>query len=240
MKVVLFFHIIAGLLGLVSGYIALYSAKGATLHRRSGMLFVYVMLPMAMTGMFISAVSGVAPAINIPAAALTFYMVTTSLATVRSISGRWSWFNRAAMLFALLLGVVSIALTFVVIARGGRGAGMAYPLFIFGVIALSASAGDRRMIRAGGVSGSTRLRRHLWRMCFALFIAAGSFFLGQADEFPAALRIRPLLAVPVLAVLATMTYWLWRVRVRAPRQSADNAVSRSTVFATPDGLGHRA
>jgi hypothetical protein len=68
------------------------------------------------------------------------------------------------------------------------------------------------MIRAFGIHGAARLRRHLWRMCVALFIASGSFFLGQADEFPRALRITPLLALPVLAVLATMIYWLRRLR----------------------------
>ena len=51
-------------------------------------------------------------------------------------------------------------------------------------------------------------------MCFALFIAAASFFLGQADEFPELLRIPALLALPVLAVLLAMLYWLWRVRIR--------------------------
>ena len=89
---------------------------------------------------------------------------------------------------------------------------MAFPLFIFGIVALSGGAGDRRMINAGGIHGAARLRRHLWRMCFALFVASGSFFLGQADEFPEALRITPLLAFPVLAVLATMVYWLRRLR----------------------------
>jgi hypothetical protein len=34
-------HIIAGTLGLLTGYVALYAAKGGTLHRKSGMLFVY-------------------------------------------------------------------------------------------------------------------------------------------------------------------------------------------------------
>ena len=34
-----------------------------------------------------------------------------------------------------------------------------------------------------------------------------SFFIGQADEFPEALRIMPLLALPVLAVLVTMLDW---------------------------------
>ena len=41
-----------------------------------------------------------------------------------------------------------------------------------------------------------------------------SFFIGQADVFPEPYRIRPLLALPVLAVLVTMLYWVWRVRVR--------------------------
>jgi hypothetical protein len=49
-------------------------------------------------------------------------------------------------------------------------------------------------------------------MCFALFIAALSFFIGQAKVIPEPFRNRGLLALPVLAVLVTMLYWLWRVR----------------------------
>jgi cobalamin synthase len=56
--------------------------------------------------------------------------------------------------------------------------------------------------------------RHLWRMCFALFVAALSFFIGQAKVIPKPIRIYPLLALPVPAVLVTMFYWLWRVRFR--------------------------
>ena len=62
--------------------------------------------------------------------------------------------------------------------------------------------------------GAAPIARHLWRMCFALLIAALSFFIGQADEFPPALRIMPLLALPMLIVLGALFYWLWRVRVR--------------------------
>ena len=49
-------------------------------------------------------------------------------------------------------------------------------------------------------------------MSFALFIAALSFFIGQAKVIPEPIRIPGLLAVPVLAVLFTMFYWMWRVR----------------------------
>ena len=60
---------------------------------------------------------------------------------------------------------------------------------------------------------------------FALFIAAMSFFLGQAKVIPKPIRIPGLLALPVLAVLVTMLYWLWRVR----RKRA----FRGTVVVTP-------
>ena len=55
------------------------------------------------------------------------------------------------------------------------------------------------------------LKRHLWRMCMALFIAAASFFLGPVRRIPEPLRIPALRLIP-LVVLVTMAYWLWRYR----------------------------
>jgi hypothetical protein len=65
---------------------------------------------------------------------------------------------------------------------------------------------------ARGLQGARRIARHLWRMCFALFIAAGSFFLGQAQVFPEPIRKSGLLPIPVLLVLLLMFFWLVRVR----------------------------
>jgi hypothetical protein len=90
----------------------------------------------------------------------------------------------------------------------------AFSFLMFGVVGTLAAVGDFRVLRAAPPQGARRLARHLWRMCFALFIAALSFFIGQARVFPEPIRIRPLLAMPVLLVLLTMGYWLWRVRVR--------------------------
>ena len=85
---------------------------------------------------------------------------------------------------------------------------------MFGVVGLLGALGDFRVLRSGELRGGSRIARHLWRMTFALFIAALSFFIGQAQVIPEPIRIVPLLAMPVLAVLVTMLYWLWRVRVR--------------------------
>ena len=179
------------------------------------MLFVYAMLTMCVFGTLIAMVRGVAPAVNVPAGVLTAYLVITALATVRPPAAGSRWLDPGLMLVALAVGLTSLTFAFEALASGGRRNGMpAFPFLMFGVVGLLASVGDARMIRSGALRGPSRLARHLWRMSFALFIAALSFFIGQAKVFPKPVRIPALLALPVLAVLVTMLYWLWRVRVR--------------------------
>jgi hypothetical protein len=81
-----------------------------------------------------------------------------------------------------------------------------------GFVVLLAAAGDVRMLARGGISGVQRLLRHLWRMCFALFFATGSFFLGQQQVFPAFLRASNILLVPAFLPLLLLVFWLVRVR----------------------------
>jgi hypothetical protein len=68
------------------------------------------------------------------------------------------------------------------------------------------------MLTRGGIAGRPRIMRHLWRMCFGLFIATGSFFLGQQQVFPAFLRGSIFLTVLAVLPLPLMIYWLFRVR----------------------------
>lgn len=197
-------HIIAGLSGIVSGFIALYTLKGAKLHRRSGMVFVYAMLVVAVTGAVMGALilemSAVIPGL------LTFYLVITALRAVRRPVLSFHWMDLAAMFWALTVGIASILHGFV-------AEGQPTTLYVvFGVVALLAALGDIRMMLSGNIQGAQRIARHLWRMCLALFIATGSFFLGQADEFPEQLRNYAILSIPVLLVLVSMFYWMVRVR----------------------------
>ena len=93
----------------------------------------------------------------------------------------------------------------------------AAPFFIFGSIALLAISGDVRLIRAGGVHtvrGAPRLARHLWRMSTALLIAALSASVQFGKLIPKEFRFPGMLALPLLAIVVTMVYWLWRIRVR--------------------------
>lgn len=234
MKMVYAVHILAGSLGLLTGYVALYSAKGAVLHRRSGMLFVYAMLTMCVFGTLIASVRDVAQAINIPAGVLTAYLVITSLTTVRPLGDRWRWLPVALMLVAFVTAVAEATFAMEAIANGGTRKGMpAFPFILFGAVGLVGSIGDFRVMRSGALKGARRIARHLWRMSFALFIAALSFFIGQARVIPEPIRIRPLLALPVLAVLVTMFYWLWRVRFRKSLQGITVVRAATPHLATP-------
>lgn len=216
MRTTLLFHIAAGSIGLVTGFAALYTSKGGRAHRRAGMAFVYAMLAMSVAGLTMAAVRGVAPAINVPAALLTAYLVVTGLTTVRPPTSGARWLGLAAALVALGVALASLSFAREALASAdGKRHGMpSFPFLLFGVAGLLACAGDVRVLRSGPLRGAPRLARHLWRMSFALFIAALSFFIGQAKVFPKAVRIPGLLALPVLAVLVTMVYWLWRVRIR--------------------------
>ena len=208
-------HIVGGSLALASGFVALYASKGALLHRKAGIVFVCSMLVMATAGFMIAITRGVAPAINLPAALLTSSLVITALTTVRPPSATSRRIDTAAMLVLLATGLTCIAFAVQAFAGGGQRNGMpAFPFIMFGVAGTLAGVGDLRMLRTGPLHGARRIARHLWRMSFALFIAALSFFIGQAKVIPEPIRIMPLLGLPVLAVLVTMIYWLWRIRVR--------------------------
>ena len=178
------------------------------------MLFVYAMLVMAITGGTIAAVRGnEGSAIG---GMMTCYFVTTGLTTVRQPAGWSRRLDVLLMLVALGIAMVSLTLGILTVASPtGRWDGLPpFPFFMFGIVGLLAVAGDARVLRAGALTGAPRLTRHLWRMCWSLWIAAGSFFFGQAKVIPEPIRIPALLAVPVLVIFVAMFYWLWRVRIR--------------------------
>ena len=214
MRTLVLVHVVAGTLSLLSGYVALYAVKGATVHRRSGTMFVAAMLVMCVAGAFLAALrDNQWSIVNLTAGVTTAYLVVTSLVTVRRPPGWTRRLDAGLAVLALLIGVMMLTLGAQAVRLGGSLGGVpAFPFFLFGMLGTMGGIGDVRMLRSAALQGAPRLTRHLWRMSFALFVAAMSFFFGQARVIPKPIRIMPLLALPVLAVLVTMLYWLWRVR----------------------------
>jgi len=204
-------HFGTGLVGLVTGFAALAVPKGGRIHRQSGVIFVYAMIMAMALATGIGIYEGKHTALGTPFAA---YLVFTGLTTVRPLPGG----NRVAIaLMWIPLGTAVVyGLTFwslpsaTSVVDGAPG-----PMLLFlGTLALLAFIGDLRMVLAGGIDGARRIARHLWRMCFSLFVASGSFFFGQMKFLPKPLRIMPIVAIPALAPLVILLYWMWRVRVR--------------------------
>lgn len=84
-------------------------------------------------------------------------------------------------------------------------------ILFLGSVVILAAAGDVRMLVRGGVFGRQRIARHLWRMCFGLFIATGSFLAQR--------RVMVFLGGPKIMLLAPlplilMIFWLVRVRFK--------------------------
>jgi hypothetical protein len=180
------------------------------------------MVTMSLSGALIDSLKTGTISINVVAGLVTFYFVTTALLTVRPRLERPNWMDAVAMVFAVTVGVLAFASGF---ELANRGRPEAAPSFIFGIVALLAAAGDVRMMRAGGIQGPRRIARHLWRMCFAMWVAAASFFWGPPNRVPEVIRIPALQAAAVLLPIAAMLYWLWRIRVRRslPRFVRDGA-----------------
>jgi hypothetical protein len=218
MQVLLPVHIVAGGLAIVLGAVALVAGKGGALHRTSGILFVYAMLTMGISASILALRGGVFNP-NFLGGFTSAYFVTTALTTVRPVSTWSPRLDRGAAIVALALALVEIWMGIRAFASPHFTInGVPGPmLFFLAAIALTGAAGDLRVIRLGPLRGSPRLRRHLWRMCFALFIAAGSFFSIRsrvARILPEPFLSVPMRMLPVALVFVAMFYWLWRVRSR--------------------------
>jgi hypothetical protein len=207
-------HVLGGTVAILTGFVAVIVAKGSLLHRRAGLAFVAAMIVM---GIFAAVVATYEAKISsIVGGILSAYFVFTGLTTVRPLAGTGRRQHLTLMAVPVVVALFDFTIGFIALGTpqrslGGVPAGM---ILFIGTIALLAAIGDWRMIRAGGIAGTRKLARHLWRMCFALFIASGSFFLGQMRFIPAPLRIVPLLATIGVAPLVVLLYWMWRVRLR--------------------------
>ena len=219
----LWVHIAAGSLGLLAGAAAAILRKGTRRHAVAGNFFFGSMLGLTSSAVYIALTSPDGAVINILMGLLTAYLVTTSWWTARRRGVETGLFDRIALLAALAVssGLFYYGLAAASSASGRKDGIPATVYLVFGSVALLADGLDLRMIANGGVSGARRLARHLWRMCVALFIAVMSFFQGQPQVFPEALRNSGLLIVPGLLVVLLLIVWLVRLRFsKAVRRSA--------------------
>lgn len=217
-------HIAGGAVGILAGFWALAVRKGGDAHRLAGRVFFVAMLAMAGFAFVLAALR--VQKLNAIAAAFTLYLVATAWAVVRRPAGTLSRLEPWAVVWAVAVAAAGFGIGGLIastpggLADGDPTSGLDPTLYYaFGTLAGFAALADLRVIRQGGIAAAARTSRHLWRMCLALFIAAGSFFFGQADEIPAALR-GPHLAIPPFAALGALAFWMVKVRLPRRRRAA--------------------
>jgi hypothetical protein len=222
---ILLVHICAGTLGLVSGTAAMSFRKGSPRHVLAGRVFVASMLTMGAFAAYLAFVRHQPN--NVGGGILTFYLIGTAWLTARRRDGETSRYDWVLFLVPLVLGILTW-MNGINVVRSGESSQDGVPVgmtFFMGSVELLAAAGDLRMLVGGGVFGVKRISRHLWRMCFGLFIAAGSFFMGPSNRplrllsavglgrhlSPALFSTSLYLFLTVLPLIL-LIFWLVRVR----------------------------
>ena len=170
---ILLVHIAGGTVGLLSGTAAIIFRKGSRRHALAGRIFVVAMLTMGSLAAYLAIVRH-QPS-NFGGGVFTFYLILTAWLTARRQDGQTARFDWLLLLMPLTLGTLTW-MNGISIVRSGVDSPDGVPVgmtFFMGSVMLLAAAGDVRMLVGGGVAGAKRIARHLWRMCFGLFIAAG-------------------------------------------------------------------
>jgi uncharacterized membrane protein len=212
-------HILGGAVAMVAGLVALCARKGGRLHRMAGDIFVVAMLIMAV---FAAVLGFVRPGqiINVFIAGFTLYLVATAWLTAQRGNGVVGAPEKISLAVSLLL-CAPFALLIFQIVSGVTLFKSAFviegpiliALCVFSTIMAIAAIGDLRVVLGRGISGTPRIARHLWRMCFGLALSLGSAFTnGFARLLPGPYHVPPAFFAPQLLMLVVLLYWLIRVR----------------------------
>lgn len=211
---ILYLHILGGVVGLVAGSVASLTRKGGAGHRVAGRVFLVAMFITYLIG------AGVAPFLadgqrpNFVGGVLALYLLVTGVAAARRRRFRAGWAEVAGLPIAL--AITGVGVLFMVMganAPSGTVDGAPPAAFIVFVVAgAAASAGEINVLRKRTLSGTARTMRHLWRMCASFFFASGSLFLGQPGVFPAWFNASPLPVLLSFAPLVVMVGSILQLR----------------------------
>lgn len=231
MNAVTWIHVGGGLVALVAGAVAIAARKGGRVHALAGSGFFASMLVLGVTASILEPLK--TPPESPLGGIMVCYFALTSWVAARWRDGTTGAFEIAACATVLLMAAAMVWGGF----HGATTPVGPGPVFALGAVCALAGLLDLNAILRVRLSAVQRISRHLWRMCFAFFIGTGSFFLGQQDTMPAAVRGSPVLLVLAFAPFAVMAFWLVRVRVGKRLRGALQALGERPRGARP-GAGN--
>jgi hypothetical protein len=213
-------HVGGGTIGLVSGTVAVFAQKGGRLHRAAGTVFFASMLVMAVFAAWLAVVIP-DQVVNLFIATFAFYLVATAWLTVRRREGTVGAAEKIALIVILCLfapfGILSFQIATGMTPLFRSAVPFEGPVLValygFTLVIAIAALADVRVVLAGGISGTPRIARHLWRMCLGLTLAAGSAFTnGLPRLLPGPHHVPPAFFLPQFVPLILLVFWMIRVR----------------------------
>ncbi len=216
--ILLWAHIGGGAAGVVTGMVALASRKGGRIHRSVGKLFFAVMLVSYGVAACVAPFMHVEQRTNTLAGLMALYLLLSGWHATQHKeikAGPWQLTGLAVALSIAGAGALFMQLG----ANSPTGTIDNAPpqaFIVFTAFGLIAAAGEINVLVRRTISGPARLSRHLWRMCLSLFVASGSFFLGQQQLLPDWVRSNMINVVLALAPAVVMLIYL--VLVRLPKR----------------------
>jgi len=203
-------HFIAGSIAIIAGFTALIFPKKPSVHRFAGNIFLVSMLMLGMTSIYVAYTRTIM--LSLINGVFICYLISTSWMAIKQKPKIIGYFEKIS---AFVGGTVALMLFKFGLQAAhsdiGKLNGFGPEVFyFFATIATIAVIFDIKMILSGGLTRPQLIVRHLWRMCFPMFMATAAFFLGQAKLFPDPLRKIELLAIPVVLVMLFSGYWLFR------------------------------
>ncbi|WP_088329385.1 DUF2306 domain-containing protein [Lacimicrobium sp. SS2-24] len=214
-SILLYGHVVVGAIALISGAIALIVAKGQKRHKLSGTWFVYTMLAMALSGLFMASLAQVF--ITVLSGALTLYLVLSGWISIKRDLPTKKECELGLLFVGVLVLIFGTYLSMKAFSgiTDNLGSFQVPPTvyYVFTAICAVAVLSDIRYLLAPKTTRSFLLVRHIWRMCFPLYIAASSFFMGQQRVFPESLQGTFYLTIPPLLVIFCMIFWMLRVKL---------------------------
>jgi uncharacterized membrane protein len=236
-SIILVLHICTGTVGMLSGFVAMAFRKGSQRHSLAGDVFAVSMLILSASGIWLAATKSQTG--NVLGGTFTFYMVATAW-----MAGERGEVKTGILDWIGLLAVCSLAaiewtygIEAMLSPTGLKYDYPPWPFLLFGTLAVLAAVGDVRMLARHGISGKPRILRHIWRMCFAWFIASMSIFLARQERFPEAFRKTGVLVVLTFLPLALMIFWLVRVRFTKWASASRGNRERRTIAQQAAGGG---
>jgi hypothetical protein len=208
--VLLGIHITAGVIVMISAFVAVLSKARTFPHRvhvisgtaftlGMGVIFVTAM-PLAYLGssIFLAAVG-----------VFSGYLALGGWRYARNRSGVPATFDWIVVGLMLAVGVGMVILGGIVLVRGQS---LGTVLIVFGAIAVWLSSGDLRVFRAGGAKGRERIAQHVSLMLGGTIAALSAFSVNSLTRFmPAGFEFIAWLW-PTFLITPMIVYWTRRVK----------------------------